>query len=322
MDQDGSRGQFLLTGSANLLTLPTVADALPGRIEYLNLWPLSQGEMERCSETFIDGLFDEDVPRITGAPIGRGAVSAMLAAGGYPEARGRSVRGRSRFFASYIASILGRDLDDIANVRDAGNVERLLSVVATRSGGIASFQGMGADLGVDANTVRAHMKILEDLFLVRRLRPWHVNLGSRQVKSPKLHVVDAGLLAHLLGANERRITEDGGVAGTLLESFVAMELLRQADWAREPVNLFHYRDKQQREVDVILERHGGDVVGIEIKASATPTARDFAGLRHLRDKLGTKFKAGVVVHTGANTLPFGDRLAAVPVSGLWAPPSG
>lgn len=318
LDSNRSRGQFLLTGSANILTLPTVSDALPGRIEYLNLWPLSQGELRSRRETFIDALLDGRFPMVSGASIGRGAVAPILATGGYPELQGRTVRGRSRFFASYIASIIGRDLDDVANVRNVENVERLLYVIAARSGALASFHGMATDLGVDTNTVRAHTKILEDLFLVRRLRPWHVNLGSRQIKSPKLHIVDSGLLAHLVGANERRITEHGDIAGMLLESFTAMELLRQADWAEESVQLFHYRDKQQREVDVILERLSGEIAGVEIKAGATPSSRDFAGLRYLRDKLGARFKAGVVLHTGADALPFGDRLAAVPVSGLWS----
>ena len=317
LDSDQSRGQFLLTGSANILTLPTVADALPGRVEYLNLWPLSQGELHDRRETFIDELFSGRFPQVSGAPVGRGAVAAMLATGGYPELQGRSARGRSRFFASYVASIIGRDLDDIANVRNVENVERLLFMIAARSGGLASFHGMATDLGVDTHTARAHTKILEDLFLVRQLRPWHANLGSRHIKSPKLYIVDSGLLTYLVGANERRIADNGEVTGPLLESFTAMELLRQADWADEPVQLFHYRDQQQREVDVILERHSGEIVGVEVKASATPAARDFAGLRYLRDKLGARFKAGVVLHTGADTLPFGDRLAAVPISGLW-----
>jgi predicted AAA+ superfamily ATPase len=318
LDSDQSRGQFLLTGSANILTLPTVADALPGRIEYLNLWPLSQGELRDFRETFIDALFDGRFPQVSDAPIGRGAVAAMLATGGYPELQGRSTRGRSRFFASYVASIIGRDLEDVANVRNAENVERLLFIIAARSGGLASFHGMAGDLGVDTNTVRAHTKILEDLFLVRQLRSWHVNLSSRQIKRPKLHIVDSGLLAYLIGANERQIADDGGSAGRMLESFVAMELLRQADWAQDPVQLFHYRDKQQREVDLILERHSGQIIGIEVKASATPSSGDFSGLRYLRDKLGRRFKAGAVLHTGADTLPFGDRLAAIPVSGLWS----
>lgn len=318
LDADQSRGQFLLTGSANILSLPTVADALPGRVEYLTLWPLSHGEMHGVRERFIDELFAGRFPRLTEAPVGRRALAPTLVTGGYPEAQGRSGRGRTRFFSSYIASIIGRDLDDIANVRNVENIERLLFVIAARSGGLTSFHGIGKDLQLDANTVRSHTKILEDLFLVRQLKPWHVNLGSRQIKSSKTYVVDSGMLAHLIGADEQRIIEDGAIAGTMLESFVAMELLRQADWADRPVQLFHYRDKQQREVDLVIERHGGEAIGIEVKASATPAAADFKGLRYLRDNLGSRFKMGVVLHTGADTLPFGDRLAAVPVSGLWS----
>lgn len=317
LDADQSRGQFLITGSANILALPTVADALPGRLEYLTLWPFSQGELHGTKETFIDGLFGCRVPQLSGMQIGRSGIASMLVTGGYPETQARSARGRTRFFSSYIASIIGRDLDDVANVRNVENVERLLFVIAARSGGLASFNGIGNDLGLDANTVRAHTKILEDLFLVRQLKPWHVNLGSRQIKSSKLYVADSGFLAYLVGADERRITDDGAVGGSMLESFVTMELLRQSGWTEQPVQLFHYRDKEQREVDVVIERHDGQVAGIEVKASATPALRDFAGLRYLRDKLGDRFRTGVVLHTGADTLPFGDRLAAVPIAGLW-----
>lgn len=317
LDSSRARGQFLLTGSANILSLPIVADALPGRVEYLNLWPLSQGELRRITETFIDELFAGRFPSISGAPVGRAALAKVLASGGYPETQARTVRGRARFFSSYLASIVGRDLQDVASIRNVESIERLLRVIAARSGSLASFQGMGRELGIDKNTAAAHTKILADLFLVREIRPWHVNLGSRQVKSSKLYVVDSGLLVHLIGANEQRIVEDGGVAGLVLESFVAMELLRQSEWAQEPVSLFHYRDNKQREVDIVLERNNGQIAGIEIKAAASVTSGDFAGLRHLRDKRGTSFSTGVVLYTGAETLPFGDRLAAVPISSLW-----
>lgn len=317
LDMDQARGQFLLTGSANILTLPTIADALPGRIDYLNLWPFSQGELHGSQEVFIDRLFAGNPPQVPGAPVGRRSVASALVTGGYPEAQGRGGRGRTRFFRSYIASIIGRDLEDVARIQNTENIERLLRVIAVRSGALASFQGMGGKLSLDKNTVRAHTKVLEDLFLVRRLRPWYVNLGSRQVKSPKVYVVDSGLLTFLIGADERRFASDGAIMGAVLESFVAMEMLRQADWADEPVSLFHYRDKQQREVDIVLERSDGEVAGVEVKIAATASSKDFAGLRYLRDKLGARFKAGVVLYTGGETLPFGDRLAAVPISGLW-----
>ncbi len=164
----------------------------------------------------------------------------MLVTGGYPELQDRSPRGRTRFFSSYVASIIGRDLEDVANVRNVENIERLLFTSSSpQSGGLTSFHGIGGDLGLDANTVRAHTTILEDLFLVRQLKPWHVNLGSRQIKSSKLYIVASGFLAYLIGATERRVVDDGAVAGTMFESFVAMELRRQADWAEHPVQLFH-----------------------------------------------------------------------------------
>ena len=318
LDLNQARGQFLLTGSANILTLPTIADALPGRVEYVNLWPFSQGEIHGVRERFIDALLDGTFPKVSDAPVGRRAVAKLLATGGYPELQGRSPRNRGGFFASYLATILDRDVPDIANIRSIESVGQLLHVAAARSAALASFHGMGKELGVDANTVRGHAKVLEDLFLVRRLKPWYTNLGARQVKTAKLHVVDSGLLAFLIGADEQRIAGDGAVAGMALESFVAMELLRQSDWAEEPVSLYHYRDKEQREVDVIVERYSGEVAGIEVKASATVSGRDFAGLRHLRDKLGSRFKGGVVLYAGSHTLPFGERLAAVPLQGLWA----
>lgn len=318
VDKSNVPGQSLLTGSANLRTLPTVADALPGRVDYVTLRPFSQGELSHRSENLIDNLFEGRFPPIADAPVGRHSYAEAIATGGYPGAQGRTARMRRRFFASYIASILGGDVEDVARVRDVDGIERLLRVLAARSGSLASFQGMGSELGLSGPTVRAHTRILENLFLVHQLKPWQANLGGRQIKTPKAYITDTGLLAHLVSADERRIIEDNGVVGMMFETFAAMELLRQSEWADQPVSLYHYRDKEQREVDVVLERNSGDVVGIEVKSAATARVYDFRGLALLRERLGSRFKAGVVLYTGERTLPFGDRLAAVPLSGLWA----
>ncbi len=322
VDKNDSAGQFLITGSANLRTLPTVADALPGRVDYVTLRPFSQGELSQRSETLIDELFKGRFPSVANAAVGREPYASTIATGGYPEAQGRSAPMRNRFFASYISSILGRDIEDVARVRDIDGVERLLRVLAARSGSLASFQGMGSELGISGPTVRAHTRILENLFLVHQLKPWRVNFGGRQVKTPKAYISDTGFLGHLIGADEQRIVEDHGVAGMMFETFAAMELLKQSEWANEPVSLYHYRDKEQREVDVVLERNSGDVVGVEIKSAATARVYDFRGLALLRERLGSRFKAGVVLYTGERTLPFGDRLAAVPLAGLWAESKG
>ncbi len=319
LDTRNDRGQFLLTGSANVITLPMIADALPGRVDYVRLWPFSQGELEGVRESFIDRVFAGEPPMVQDAPRGRGAYAARIATGGFPEAHGREPVTRERFFDSYLQSILGRDIPDVSKVKDAAAVTRLLAVAATRTAGLTNASAMAADLEVDHKTVAAHTELLENLFLVRRLLSWHANLGSRQIKAPKLHLVDTGLLTHLLRADGQRIERDAQLAGPVFETFVAMELERQSEWSQAKPSLLHYRDKQQREVDIVLERRGGDIVGVEVKSAATIRSRDFAGLRYLRDRLGDRFKAGVVLYTGQRTLPFGERLRAVPLCGLWAP---
>ncbi len=318
VDTNNERGQFLLAGSANLLTLPTIADALPGRVDYVHLWPFSQGELIGRHESFVDRLFAGEAPHVEDAEVGREAYAARIVAGGFPDAQDRTGRGRARFFTSYVSSMLGRDLRDVANVRDEANVERLLRIVAARSAALLSSRAIASELGVDHKTVSAQIRILEDLFLVARLQPWHVNLGSRQVKTPKIYMTDTGLLAHLTNVNATSVVRSPTSAGSIFETFAVMELARQRSWAENPATLFHYRDKQQREVDVVLELGSGEVAGVEIKTAAGVRPGDFAGLSYLRDKLGSRFKAGVVLYTGKQALSFGDRLSAVPLCGLWA----
>ncbi len=317
VDLNDSPGQFLLTGSADLFTLPTIADLLPGRVDYVRLWPFSQGEIEKRRETFIDRLFAADPPRINAAEIGREGYAKRVVAGGFPRAYNRDARSRARFFDAYVTTVLARDLQDVARVRRTNDVERLLGLVAARSATLLSARALGADLEVDRKTASNYLGILEDLFLVRCLPPWLSNLGSRHIKTPKLHLTDSGLLGHLLNLDVRRIAREPAAAGPIFESFVAMELLRQSEWSGGSPRLFHYRDTQQREIDVVLELRGGAVAGVEVKTAATIRAKDFAGLRYLRDKLGDRFKFGVVLYAGERTFLFGDRMAAVPLCGLW-----
>lgn len=316
VDRDTSPGQFLLTGSANLRRIPAVGDALPGRIDYLTLWPFTQGELGGRPEELLGRLFAGDVPRISGAPVGRREYLERLLAGGFPEARSRTGSARRRFFDSYVASIVERDVADASRVRDPTTVGTVLRLVAARSGGLARYDSLARDAGIDGKTAKAHVDVLERLFLVRVRRAWHTNLGQRQVKAPKLYVTDPGLLAALIGADERRAAKDGGFAGALLETFVATELERQASWSPEPLSFWHYRNGE-REVDVVIERPSGEVVGIEVKTGATVHPRDFSGLLHMRERLGERLAAGLVLYAGERTLPFGERLWAVPLCALW-----
>jgi predicted AAA+ superfamily ATPase len=317
VDRDPRPGQFLLTGSANILTAPTIADALTGRAEYLRLAPFSQGELRGTREGFISGLFGGRWPEVSGAEVGRRAYAEVVAKGGYPDALDRTEARRARFFESYIETILQRDLQTIARVQDQADVRRLLSGIASISASLLNFDGLSRDLAIPANTLRAHTTLLETLFLTSRLEAWHNNLLKRVITTPKVYVNDSGLLCFLVGADAARLAEDGTTAGTVFETFVAMELLRQASWEEQPPRLFHYRDRDGREVDLVLERRDGSVAAVEVKTAASVSSRDFRGLRHLRERLGERFKAGVLLYTGESTVPFEDRLAAVPLSGLW-----
>lgn len=325
LDRSTRRGQFLITGSANLLTSHVVADALPGRVEYVSLWPLSQGEIEGSREDLIDRLLSGEPPRLRDEPVGRRAHAERVVRGGFPDAYERSYAQRARYFESYVQAILGRDLPTIADVRVAPDkLDQLLRLLAAMSGNLASFAGIAKRLEVDPKTVKAYAALLEELFVVHRLRPWSSNLGSRQVKTPKLFLVDTGMMSALIGADASRYAaiDQGELAGMLLETFVVMELVKQRTWSRTRADLYFYRDAHQREVDVVIETPAGDVAGVEVKAAASLGRSDTRGLRFLRDKLGHRFKAGIVVYTGAATLPMGDRIWAVPLRGLWAEGNG
>ena len=317
VDRDPAPGQFLLTGSANILTAPSIADALTGRAEYLRLAPLTQGELRGAREEFIATMFAGRWPIIAGTEVGRGPYATRIATGGYPVVLERPEHRRARFFESYVDTIMQRDLSTIARVHDQANVRRLLSSIASISASLTNFDGLGRDLSVPANTVRSHLALLETLFLVTRLEPWSSNLLSRVIKTPKAYISDSGLLCYLIGADANRLASDANIAGPVFETFVAVELMRQSAWEDDPPRLFHYRDRDGREVDVILERRDGSVIAVEVKAGASVSSTDFRGLRYLREKLGARFKAGVVLYTGGGTVPFEDRLAAVPLSGLW-----
>ena len=324
LDRDRTPGQFLLTGSADLLTAKVVADALPGRVEYVNLWPLSQAEIAGLRTSIVDTLLDADPPQIGGAPKGRAASAEPVLAGGFPDARTRTPRRRARYFRSYVQTILGRDLPEIGEVRvDASKLEQLLRLLAARTSGLVNHAALGRELALDDKTVKAHLELLTQLFLLYRLRPWSTNLGARQVKTPKLLLTDTGMAAALIGVDASRYSapDQGAIAGMLFETFVLMELVKQATWSTTPVELFFYRDTDKREVDLVIESASGDIVGIETKSAATVNVSDTRGLRLLRDKLGPRFQRGIIVYSGEHTLPMGDRIWALPISGLWQQPS-
>ncbi|HEU4905110.1 MAG TPA: ATP-binding protein [Solirubrobacterales bacterium] len=319
VDNDQSRGRFLITGSADIVTHPRIADALPGRVEYLTLWPFSQAELAERRPAFLDAAFSGDAPRVENGPVGREAYADRVIRGGFPGAVQADPARRQRFFAGYVNSILGRDIEELGGVRDSEAASRVLRLAAARSAALTNMSAIGRELGLDHKTVGKYLRSLEQLFLVVRLPAWHANLGHRVIRSTKLHIADTGMLCSLLGVDTERLTTDGTLAGGIFETFAVNEVMRQAGCGAfaHDLRLHHYRDHAGHEVDLVLECLNGDIVAIEVKATASPRPRDAAGLRLLRDKLGDRFKQGILLNLGAQTIPIGERISAVPLAALW-----
>tara|TARA_B110000211_G_scaffold233821_1_gene301141 strand:- start:204 stop:1424 length:1221 start_codon:yes stop_codon:yes gene_type:complete len=317
VDNDQRPGRFLLTGSANLMTLPRVADSLAGRMEVAKLLPLSQSEMQNIPSTFLDSIFAGKIPTITAPLIANDLVQTVLA-GGYPEAVARaSHKRRQDWYLNYIDAIVQRDINEIAKIEQAQQVPRLLQALAHHSGQLINYSKVGSLLDMNSVTTQKYTGILEQLFLVSALPPWHTNRIKRLVKSPKLHFLDSGLLAALQDITLEKINKDRRVFGSLLETFVFTELQKLASWNNNRYEFAHFRDKQQNEVDIVLRNRSGQIVGIEIKASAAVNSSDFSGLRKLADAYPKEFVLGLVLYDHDQTIPFGEKLMAAPISALW-----
>lgn len=317
VDRKRTPGRFLLTGSANVLLVPRVAESLAGRMEIVPLWPFSQGEIEGVVEGFIDAAFGEAPPALAGTSSSTRVADRVLR-GGYPEAVPLASPERRRaWFDSYMTTILQRDVRDLARIERLTELPRLLALLAARPMAQLNYADLSRGTGLPQSTLKRYFALLETVFLVRLLPPWYANIGKRLVKTPKVLLTDTGLAAHLMGIDDARLAQDRTLLGGLLESFVAMELLKQAGWSPDPPALHHFRTHEGEEVDLVLERRGGALVGIEVKSAATVTAADFKGLRALAEVAGRRFRRGIVLYTGAEIVPFGERLYAVPVEALW-----
>jgi len=319
VDENPRPGRFLLTGSANLLTVKTIHESLAGRVEIIPLYPLARSEMlDIRHPQFIAKAFQGTVPHMLETPS-REKLAEWVTAGGYPEAiKRRGERRRQDWYRAYIKSIVERDLPEISDLAKPDQIPRVLQIAAQFAGQLTNLSEIGRSVGLDHKTVEQYVRVLEQLYLVQRIQPWFRNELSRLVKTPKLQFIDSGLLTAMRGYSLSRVRSDRPVFGALLESFVFSELLKLSTWTEERVTLFHYRDRDQLEVDFVLENSAGEIVGIEVKSAASVTRRDFRGLERVASAAGSSFIQGIVLYDGAQTLSFADKLRAVPLSALWA----
>ena len=317
VDDDRRAGRFLLTGSANLMTLPLVADSLAGRMETLTLLPLAGCEIQSSTGKWIDAVFDGRIPKARRLEVGAKLVERVLR-GGYPEVVTRATpRRRTVWAKQYVDALIQRDVRDIASIDKLGQLPRLLKPLALMAGQLCNFTQLGGQVGLDSKTVDKYLAILEQMFLLRRVEPWSTNRLSRIVKTPKIQFIDSGLLGTLVDLTEASVARDRSQFGQVLETYVYSELLKQATWAERNYVLNTYRDRDQVEVDVVIEDQAGRVVGVEVKAAASVSVSDLAGLRKLATLADKRFVAGVILYDGNDTLPIGEQLWAAPLSTLW-----
>ncbi|MET0746451.1 MAG: ATP-binding protein [Microvirga sp.] len=318
VDEDDRPGRFLLAGSANVLTLPRVADSLAGRMEIIRMLPLARAEIENRAPTFLERLFEGKLQSQRDAIVGDALVQLVLR-GGFPEVISRdSERRRQDWARSYLNAILTRDLRDIAEVEKLTELPKFVRLLAEHSGQLANYSKLANGISVNHRTGQRYVGLLEQVFLIATLPPWYTNALKRIVKTPKLHFLDSGLLAAVRGLTFDRIKRDRGAFGSLLESFVFSEVLKLMTASDLRLTPHHFRDRDTREVDIVLESDDGMIAAIEVKASATVKASDFSGLRALAEACGDRFAFGVVLYDSMDTVRFGDRLAAAPISCLWA----
>lgn len=317
VDLDPTPGRFLLTGSSRVLALRTLPDALPGRMEIIELWPFAQGEIDGQPDRFVDAAFRHGPDIDHSSTLRRRDYLERAVVGGFPEAFRRSPRRRTAFFDSYLQTLVERDVLQLAAIERHGEMLKLLTLLAGRVGNLLVPATLAGQAGLSRTTVVRYLELLQSVFLIKSIPAWSPGPTFRAIGTPKLAFVDSGIAGHLLGQDAAHMDEPGGAAGPMLENFVAMELARQLTWAQQRARMYHYRTKDKTEVDVVLETPDGRVVGVEVKAGATVRTEDLTGLRNLAQKLDDKFVAGYVLYTGKQTLPFGPKLRAVPMDALW-----
>jgi len=324
VDSDPRPGRFLLTGSADLLRLPATQDSLAGRAESLELFGFSQGELAGVRETFLDRLLDGDLFPDHRSALTRHDYLIRACAGSYPEALARpSDRRRAAWLDGYVHRIIQRDATDVSGLHRLTDLPRLLRLLAARTATELNQASIATDSGIPVRTLPPYLDLLETLYLVQRIPAWSTNLSKRVIARPKVTLLDSGLAARLVNASASGagLTANPTAAGQLIETFTVGEIRRQLGWTEQSASLHHYREQAGAEIDIVLETADGRVAALEVKAAATVRPGDIRWLSALRSRLGKRFTAGLILHTGPEAQPLGDRLAAVPLDILWSAPA-
>lgn len=323
LNRETRPGMFVLAGSASYDSLPRGTQALTGRIQRLPVMPLTQTEIDGSNNHFLERAFESEVPHTAmPARTTRADYIDRVMRGGMPLAISASSTGaRDRWLQAHVRQSLERDAGEIRRIHRRADLRQILTRIVGQTAGLLNVSKVAQGLESSRETATAYIELLEALFLIDRLPAWGTTVSSRSVSAPKVHIVDSGVGAHLLRLSSTKLQRLDPSSmtefGHLLESFVVQEVLRQATWMDSPVSAGHWRTRDDVEVDLVLERHDGTVLGVEVKAGEQVERKQFSGLRKLRDRLGKAFVAGIAFHLGQIGYEAEDRLHSLPVERLW-----
>lgn len=317
VDENRRPGFFVLTGSANVLTLPKLSESLAGRMEIHTLWPFSQGEILGIKETFVDRIFKSKIQSVQ-QQIDIEGLAEIIVKGGYPDVIiKKNQERRDAWFKSYLTTLLEKDIKELSNIEGLMQIPNLLNVLAARTASLLNVNEISRSMGMSGVTLKRYLILLQMIFILISIPAWSRNASKRFIKSPKIYLNDTGLLMNALFCDKERLLSQRTLFGHVLENFVVMEILKQQTWSQTPFRLYHYRTTTGQEVDIVLEASDLKVVGIEVKLSQSVNEGDFKGIKFLEESAGDYFHKGIVLYLGSNTVAFGDNKLAVPISALW-----
>lgn len=325
LNRDASPGRFILTGSTSYGSLPLAARSLTGRAHIMTVLPLSQGEIAEVRESFAQVLIEDPsqlVPHV--GQTQRAGYARRVLTGGFPLAlRRHQPAERARWFDDYVQMIIERDVLELSKVRQRDQLPLLLRRLASQTGSVLNMAAAASAIRMESSTAENYTKLLEAVFLLRRLPAWGTTLGSRVATAPKIHLVDSGLAGRLMRVTAEKLTPTNPQAlaefGHLLETFAVGEIVKQLAWVDEPTSVGHWRTHNDAEVDLVIERGDGLVVGVEVKAGSRVPGGSVKGLQLLSDRLGSRFLGGVVLYTGARAYTYAPSIFVLPLDRLWAP---
>lgn len=322
VDKNRHPGRYLLTGSANPLLIPKLGDSLAGRMEVIDLMPLSQGEIYNYEEKFLDIIFSDKDLISPKNSLSRQELIERIIVGGYPAVQSYDahlIQEKNRVFwmRNYINLILQRDIRDLSHIEKLAEIPNLLALLASQASGLMNVASLSRDSGIAVKTLHRYLALLETIFLIYTQPAWHRNLTLRTVKAPKTYLGDTGLLSYLLDLSVENVLKDGIYTGRIVENFVVNELRKQATWSKKEVKFYHFRTSAGEEIDIILQDRAGNIIGIEIKSNFKVSHNDFKGLKYLKERAKDKFLKGIILYAGTQTLPFGEDLFVMPINSLW-----